>query len=329
MKRVPIFSLVLTILIATRPGMPEAPGGKLKHFTVREVVRGLENREEGILIRPLALTFDAENLYVADAEDCAVKVFSKKGRFERSIGRKGQGPGEFSFPSGVSISDGQIIVSDKFNFRIQILDVQGTSLGGFKVPFAPDRVFALGEGVILVTRNPSGRGRNDRLLQAFDRAGRRLWEAFESFLSGDPVYDSFQNMIQVSPGEGGDFFVLPKCRERSVFRFERQGRCLERIPLDEGYEVRRLSLPFKKGSKNILGVCWAWAFAGERFYVLAPDDIGGMDLGPGTEVFVFDRRGRLEGMIPLPVPAIQMAVDGERLYMIDEDRELRIFRIVG
>ena len=298
-----------------------------RQIAVREVVRGDESADDAFLSRPVALAFDESRLYVADAEACAVKVFTREGCFAASYGRKGQGPGEFSFPSGVSVRGGRIHVADKFNFRIQVLDLEGNWLKGFRVPFAPDKVFALKDDLILVTHNPLNRSGSEKMLHAFDGQGRLLWEGFESRFSGDPVYDSFRNMIAVSPGPAGDFFLIFKCDGREIFHFDPAGRPIAEIPLDERYEDKPLSLPLKSGKRSIRGVGWSWASSGGRFFLLAPAYTAGKDLGPGREVFRFDRTGRLDGMIRLPREMILIAVDGDMIFAVDLDRELSILRM--
>ena len=52
---------------------------------------------------PGALDCDAAgNVYVMDFSDNNIKQFDASGKFMKLIGRKGQGPGEFSIPSMLS-----------------------------------------------------------------------------------------------------------------------------------------------------------------------------------------------------------------------------------
>ncbi len=56
-------------------------------------------------------------------------VFDFDGKFIRTIGNKGQGPGEFSRPSGASVCrDSSPAVADYGNNRIQIFDGSGKFL---------------------------------------------------------------------------------------------------------------------------------------------------------------------------------------------------------
>jgi len=55
---------------------------------------------------------DQENIYVLDGKANEIKVFDKTGVYQRSFGRRGQGPGEFEHANGMQItSDGELLVS--------------------------------------------------------------------------------------------------------------------------------------------------------------------------------------------------------------------------
>ena len=56
-----------------------------------------------------------------------ISVFDRNGRFLRTIGRTGTGPGEFRTPHALEFdSQGRLIVADRHNHRIQILTKEGT-----------------------------------------------------------------------------------------------------------------------------------------------------------------------------------------------------------
>jgi hypothetical protein len=77
-----------------------------------------------------ALVFDAEdNLYVLDAGNTRVFVFDRDGRHVRSFGRRGQGPGEFGFPAGLSVlRNGEIVVGDVMRGALQRFAPDGSPL---------------------------------------------------------------------------------------------------------------------------------------------------------------------------------------------------------
>jgi len=319
-----VIGVSLAVFVAARA--VDRPGiGKWKAV---EVVLPANDADEACLGRPIALALDADHLYIADAQDCAVKIFSKGGAFLRSVGRKGRGPGELSFPSGVSVAGGRLFVADKFNCRVQTFDRAGEPCGGFPVPFAPDKAWALTGETLLVTSSPTGRMAAEKMLHIYDAGGRLRWEGLEARASSDPVFDAFCNMILVCPGEGGDFFVVFRSGERSILHYAASGALVGKILVDERHAFQPMDLPFKGPKKRLLGFCWAAAWDRGFFYISAPAPVEGKDLGPGRLLSVVDRAGRLTASIELPCPVHRFVVEGARVYAIDDDGGLRIFEVV-
>ena len=78
----------------------------------------------GELIRPVGLAFDAvsRQIYVADTHAHDIKVFDAEGRLLRTLGKHGNKPGEFNFPTYLALVKGELVVSDTMNARVQLLD---------------------------------------------------------------------------------------------------------------------------------------------------------------------------------------------------------------
>jgi len=320
--------IVVAAALAFPPAVQETGRPAVENWRVVEVAAAVNGADESCLARPVALAVDKESVYIIDAQDCALKIFSRDGGFLKAAGRKGRGPGDFSFPAGVSVHRGRIFVADKFNFRTQVLDGEGRPAGGFSLPFAPDKIFALDSETLLVTSNPTGRPVAEKLLHIYDARGRLRWEGLEARSSSDPVFDTFMNMILVCPGAAGDFFVVFRSGERSILHFTGSGALAGRIPVDERHAFRPVNLPFPGPQKRLLGFCWAAAWDRELFYLLAPAPVEGRDLGPGKRLSVIDRNGRLTAAIDLPCPVHRFVIDGTRVFAIDDEGELRIFEVV-
>ncbi len=88
---------------------------------------------EGQLRRPTGIALDraARRLYVADTLRHQVLVFNTDGSLVRVIGKRGVGPGEFNFPTSLTLSQGKIYVVDAMNFRVQTLTPDGRFLSSF------------------------------------------------------------------------------------------------------------------------------------------------------------------------------------------------------
>jgi DNA-binding beta-propeller fold protein YncE len=62
-----------------------------------------------------------------------ISVFDRNGKFLRTIGKTGTGPGEFRTPHDMVFdSQGRLIVADRHNHRIQILSKDGKYLGEYR-----------------------------------------------------------------------------------------------------------------------------------------------------------------------------------------------------
>ena len=110
-----------------------SPEGKVLMTLGKPGVRG--NPPEA-LTDPTDLVTDPGNgdVYVAESHTDVtdpnlvgrISVFDRNGKFLRVIGKTGMGPGEFRTPHAVEFdSQGQLIVADRHNHRIQILTKDG------------------------------------------------------------------------------------------------------------------------------------------------------------------------------------------------------------
>lgn len=78
----------------------------------------------GVGLIPLAMTFDANQLYVASAPGY-IYVINQDGKLVKTIGEPGGKDGYLGYPSGLAIRDNQLIISDTNNQRVTIYDMDG------------------------------------------------------------------------------------------------------------------------------------------------------------------------------------------------------------
>lgn len=81
----------------------------------------------GVLQRPTGIARDPATglLYVADTYAHDIKVFGSDGRLEKVIGERGEGPGEFNFPTHIALAHGKLYVTDTMNNRVQVIPLEG------------------------------------------------------------------------------------------------------------------------------------------------------------------------------------------------------------
>jgi len=87
-----------------------------------------------ILFNPrLSLVDDNENIYISESKDQVIKVFGSDGRYIKTIGAKGSGPGEFQSISYLAVTkDGALVVMDSTARRTSFFDSSGQFLKSFK-----------------------------------------------------------------------------------------------------------------------------------------------------------------------------------------------------
>jgi sugar lactone lactonase YvrE len=116
-----------------------SPQGKVLMTLGKPGVRG--NPPDALTDPTDVLTAPNGDIYVAESHTNVedpnligrISVFDRTGKFLRTIGRTGTGPGEFRTPHAIEFdSQGRLIVADRHNHRIQILTKEGKYIGEYK-----------------------------------------------------------------------------------------------------------------------------------------------------------------------------------------------------
>jgi hypothetical protein len=95
------------------------------------------------------------NIYLLDAQLSEVFIFSSSGEYIRSIGREGEGPGEFRRPSDLFLMpDGNVAVLQRMPGKIVLLSTEGDPVGDHPLPDTDGmRMFfggkRAGDGIVL------------------------------------------------------------------------------------------------------------------------------------------------------------------------------------
>ncbi len=104
------------------------PGGPARLLVVEELTidRGADESSRFSELRSVQADSQGR-IYALDGKDCVIRVFDSGGRFLRTIGQKGQGPGEFSTPGRIVLThDDEIVALDSGNRRMSYFKSDGT-----------------------------------------------------------------------------------------------------------------------------------------------------------------------------------------------------------
>jgi sugar lactone lactonase YvrE len=138
-----------------------SPAGKVLMTIGKRGVAG-NGAEDGLV------TFDQPSgvaiapngdIFVTDGHgknDRVVK-FSKDGRFVKTWGHHGSGPGEFDQPHDISIggSQGHVYIADRSNSRVQIFDQDGNFIAAWKQFGRPSAVYVSKDDTLYVSDSTS------------------------------------------------------------------------------------------------------------------------------------------------------------------------------
>ena len=185
-----------------------------------QTIGDLNTEDENLAFNsPSDIAMDsAGNIYILDSGNQRIQKFSPEGKYLTTIGRKGQGPGEFNYPGSLDIDgQGNLYVLDPFVKKIQVLSPQGKELKTilllkdiiFKTRFLRTGQFAA--SVYL------GRGSNSeqqtktaglpKTLKLFDAAGQAQSEFAPIFDFGDNLSNSSANMDLFDVDQNDNIYV--------------------------------------------------------------------------------------------------------------------------
>ena len=140
--------------VAVNSAIPKYEGELFDYEKILSILPDPHNQET-LLYRPAGFTLGDDGLYyVADRGNHRIVVFDESGRYVRSFGRQGEGPGELLAPGLVEVVDGIVYVFDERTNRFRcdgtFIDVlQGGSvvrLAGDGTKVAEDTIRGTAEG---------------------------------------------------------------------------------------------------------------------------------------------------------------------------------------
>lgn len=199
-----------------------------EEFTYRDK----DESDEIRLFKPGGIAVDRRgHIYIEDDSDMAIKVFDQTGKFLRAMGRRGEGPGEFTYIGDmVPLPDGRLLVTDFQARRTSFFGPEGQFL-------ATDSSCTLEEGVY-------SEEIRERWIKTIDFAGEELI-SFGKF--------SFPDIKMIRIGQGAVSMSVP-WTPASVFAGDNSRQWLYHCPGDkylievydqQGKLIRKIDRPYE------------------------------------------------------------------------------------
>lgn len=268
------------------------------------------------LLNGMAIKRDGNHLYISDYGDMKVKKFSLDGRFVDSFGGKGRGPGEFQQVTDFDITEsGRLYVIDSKKMEMLVFDSESMEIiTEHKLETKPYRMAIVDDHIIIeatVAEKLFGRYNFEGTLKS--RFGEIMdnQEKNAASVSGD---------IYATDNDTG--FVYAPIYASYLFQFSGEGnRTLttkgpDRIPFKETVQQARGDMRLVMPPRTEFETIDLKIF-GNRVYDLLENKGEDNDL-PQTFMDIYDlKSGGYLHSVALPVPAREIFVSGDRLYLIN------------
>ena len=278
-------------------------------------------------IRHIAVGED-ESIYILDSKEAHIKVFDKDGKYLRTIGRPGQGPGELNRPDTISVNQNELMVH-------KVRRLSFFSLNGEFLRNVPTKgVWSLSamidsKGYILVTEGPLDPKNPRYMFKKFDSKMNLLSEiascpAPERGKSLNPFMPMARCLIDK---DDNIVYGYPKNYELQIFNPD--GKLIKKITKE--YDPVKVTEKEKKEFLEDLPPPMKTRFDFSKyhsaFYRLFLDDEGRIFVRTWEKIVdediyyydVFDREGRY--IVKIPLRTRPHICKKGKLYSIEEDED--------
>jgi DNA-binding beta-propeller fold protein YncE len=194
---------------------------------------------------------EAGNIYILDAANARVQKFGPDGKYLATIGRKGQGPGEFIFPDAIGFDrDGNLVIADSAQNRVHVIIGGGRDVRSIVVkeelvrglrPLTSGDFVAQGSTYAFPRPDqPAKKPDEMRLFRRIAADGRTVGSFGRLTDFGEMMTTAVANSTAFDV-DGGDSLYVSYTGQNRIEKYSSDGQLLWRAdrPLNYGTEVKK------------------------------------------------------------------------------------------
>jgi hypothetical protein len=209
--------------------------GELALDLEEDLIIGSEEAGDEQFYNVTDLALDSlDNLYVLDAGNGRLQKFGPEGNFLQTIGRKGQGPGEFSTPNRMFVDEkDRVYVSE--GRRLQVFDATGEFVKSYPLDHNVSDFCVDGEGNVIASGTLRDEEGSKNIVSKLDSGGKMV-KAIDEFVDVQPfqkdqggatfifkAYHQYNNMLSLFALDSGSF-VYAYPLDYRIMRSDSEGR---------------------------------------------------------------------------------------------------------
>jgi hypothetical protein len=210
--------------------------GRLALTLVREWGGDNEVDENKFFFEPRDIAFN-RNGQIHILESTRIKVFDDSGKYLKTLGSAGQGPGELLEAINLEIdSENNLLIFDADNRRIQILSPDGRVLGGFPLKTEQSSPMLVTQKKEILMCNRTMTKETSPLWQYFNYQGRLLRESGERKGSSSALENKYRYEFFVALDKSENIYGAAAYRPL-IQKYSPAGEILEEITYEPSFEV--------------------------------------------------------------------------------------------
>jgi sugar lactone lactonase YvrE len=200
-----------------------------------QTIGDLNTEDENLAFNsPSDIAMDpAGNIYILDAGNQRIQKFSPEGKYLATIGRRGQGPGEFNYPRSLDIDPkGNLYVLDSIIKKVKILTAEGAEQKTIlilkdsltKTRFLKSGLFAAGVLIGLGSRTQDDK-MDSKLIKIIDQSGNAQKEFGNIVDYGDRMSTYYGNIVSFDTDKNDNIY-LSFMHQNRVEKYSPEGQLL-------------------------------------------------------------------------------------------------------